>query len=124
MFELEQELTARDVFELWNAERPAALPAVRIPSVLPKDRVKQIAARLEEYPHREDWIGAIRSLANWEFGLGEKGWRANFDWLISNKGRRAFEGAFLAPPPEEGPAFLPVDQRPLFVKKEEDGQDG
>jgi hypothetical protein len=78
-------LTPEDIRDSWNemAER-FGLPLVK---TLNKARRAQAKARLREHPRREDWNSAFRCIAQntWMHGDNERGWRADFDFLLQAK---------------------------------------
>lgn len=76
------------IMTLWNETRPPALSAIRDVS---GKRLKTLQKRLKQFPTIEEWQTAIRNLSSSRFHCGE-GFRADFDWLLSEKGIRCFEG--------------------------------
>jgi hypothetical protein len=86
-------ISVLDAAEAWNALKPRNWAAVNL-ATLNSDRKAKIESRIREFPTAEQWKAAIGHTAGWPHahGTSESGWVANFDWLISSKGRKAFEG--------------------------------
>lgn len=79
-------LTPDDLVETWNDFAPKyGLPVVR--GKLSKARRQQARARLREYPDPADWRRAFHCIADckWMHGDNDRGWRADFDFLIQAK---------------------------------------
>jgi len=73
---------------LWNEIVIGILPAVRQP--VSKEREKKCAARLKERPF-EEWREVFNTIITTPFlcGCNERGWKADFDWIIANDGNAA-----------------------------------
>jgi len=88
-------LTPNDVLEGWNELATAkGLPVVR---KLTASRKRQLAARLREWPDLKDWQTAFRQIATtpWLCGSNDKGWRADFDFLLQPKSfTKLVEGSY------------------------------
>jgi hypothetical protein len=71
-------------------------------------RAKALRERIREDPNRKepDWWGKFFSRVRgfpWPMGNNPKGWRADFDWLIGERGtQKILEGSFR---PERAPVF-------------------
>jgi hypothetical protein len=80
-----------EIKQVWNSLRHPKLSAV---AVMSDDRKRKIEKRAKEFPDIEQWKIAIKNLSSWKWGQGENstGWVASLDYLLSEKGRRAFEG--------------------------------
>lgn len=78
-------LTAQEIMEGWNelASQCGLSPIIALNA---KRRI-QIRSRLREYPDIESWQAVFRNLRNtpWLLGDNEKGWRADFDFLLQPK---------------------------------------
>lgn len=88
----------QDLMDLWNTMRDERLPAC---VKLNDGRRRQCAARLREFPRREDWEAFIKGINsnNWLLGAtpspGWPNWKANFDWFIRPTNiLRFLEGGF------------------------------
>jgi hypothetical protein len=83
-----------ELLEIYEAGR-GALPAAEC---LTAERRRQCARRLAGGFTAADFALAVRRAAQTPFlaGGGERGWRANFDWLIANdtNARRVLEGCY------------------------------
>jgi uncharacterized protein YdaU (DUF1376 family) len=83
-----------DLVEAWNemAERKA-LPAIR---GLTPTRLRQIKARIREFPDIADWQLALDAIERSEFLCGADGkWRANFDFLLQPSSfQKLIEGTY------------------------------
>jgi len=90
---------------IWNEHKSDLQPAVRELNV---QRKASIMKRLELFPNFDDWIEAVKNVAQWDWGNGSGGWIADFEWLVSNKGLKAFEGKLSC---EKKPTFK---NRPLM----------
>jgi hypothetical protein len=86
--------SAEQLLEIYEAGR-GALPAAER---LTAERRRQCARRLAAGFTAADFALAVRRAAQTPFltGGGERGWRANFDWLIANdtNARRVLEGCY------------------------------
>jgi hypothetical protein len=89
---------------LWNETRPPSLSAI---STLEGKRLKTLQNRLKQFPAIEEWRTAIRNLSSSPFHCGE-GFRADFDWLLSEKGIRCFEGPLGSSAPKPTRARVPT----------------
>jgi hypothetical protein len=89
---------------LWNETRPPSLSAI---STLEGKRLKTLQNRLKQFPAIEEWRTAIRNLSSSAFHCGE-GFRADFDWLLSEKGIRCFEGPLGSSAPKPTRARVPT----------------
>jgi hypothetical protein len=72
-----------DFLRIWN-ENCGGLPKLR---EMTKGRIDKLRARCQRKPTFEhDFTEAVKKAAQTPFLLGEndRGWKANFDWLISN----------------------------------------
>ena len=80
------------VLELWNKTE---LPKVQHIS---KERKDKLSQRLKSKHFRDNYEDAIKKLALSSFALGknERGWKASFDWFISNDTNyvKAIEGKY------------------------------
>ncbi len=89
-------LTPQDILDTWNDFAPQhGLPVVR--GALSKARQKCCAARIREHPDRETWAIAFRAIAErpWMHGDNDRGWRADFDFLIQAKSfTKLIEGSY------------------------------
>lgn len=86
--------------ELWN-ELCGNLPKVQSDKV----RRKKIASMLKNFPERDQWALAIKNLAESPFcnGDNERGWRADFDFLLQAKSfGRALENFYSKPTAKHG----------------------
>ena len=92
------------LLEIYEAGR-GALPAA---NRLTAERRRQCALRLAAGFTAADFAMAVRRAAQTPFlaGGGERGWRANFDWLIANdtNARRVLEGCYDSNIPDAGAA--------------------
>lgn len=73
--------TPEHLLNLWNNLADNALP--RVEALTEKRRTKCLA-RLREHPDKEFWDRVIQKLNVSDFLRGSTGWRASFDWLITN----------------------------------------
>lgn len=91
--------------DLWNTYRHPKMPACK---VLTEKRKKAIQKRGKLFPNPEDWQTAVINLAQWDFATGknDRGWIADFDYFLSEKGVRFFEGTYAKPE-----KFKPGDSR-------------
>jgi hypothetical protein len=73
---------------LWNEIVAGVLSTVRQP--LSKEREKKSATRLKERPF-EEWREIFRLMIATPFlcGSNDRGWKADFDWIIANDGNAA-----------------------------------
>jgi hypothetical protein len=92
------------ILTLWNETRHPNLSAIRDVS---GKRLKTVQKRLKQFPALEDWRTAIRNLSSSAFHCGE-GFRADFDWMLSEKGIRCFEGPLGSAAPRRAQARVPV----------------
>lgn len=72
----------KEIFKLWNELAPSVLPRAEKYNA---NRQKRANARYRENPDTECWkkaIGVIEK-SNFLMGKNDRGWRANFDWLIA-----------------------------------------
>ena len=79
-------LTPQDIVETWNDFAPQhGLPLVV--GKLSETRRRNCAVRIREHPDRATWAKAFRAIAErpWMHGSNERGWRADFDFLIQAK---------------------------------------
>lgn len=80
--------------DVWNENR-GPLPAVE---KLTKGRAAKIKSRLKEEPDPAYWESVVRRAAETPFLRGEndRGWKANFDWLVRNDENHAkvMEGGY------------------------------
>ena len=69
-----------DLLRVWNENRGEMLPAKEING----PRRTHAKSRLREEPDLERWAKAIQCASRSRFclGGGERGWKANFDWLL------------------------------------------
>lgn len=69
-----------DLLRVWNENRGEMLPA----KSLAGDRLSRAKARLKEQPDLTVWGMAIKRASTSAFctGSGERGWKANIDWLL------------------------------------------
>lgn len=75
------DLTEGEVLEAWNGlASDCGLPTV---SKLTNARRRKLHARIRDHPF-EDWAAALAAIRRSQFLRGEndRGWRANFDWLL------------------------------------------
>lgn len=83
------------LFDLWNEVVTGVLPTVRKP--VSKDRQSKCAARLKERSFPE-WEEIFRIMITIPFlcGSNDRGWKADFDWIISNDGNagKVLEGKY------------------------------
>lgn len=81
--------------ELWNANS-GDLPKVR--PKISKKRKAMIQKAIKEFPEKEDWLDAIRRLAESDFANGrteKSDWVATFDFMLKpGKLEKILEGAF------------------------------
>lgn len=78
---LDDGLTEAEVIEAWNGlARDLGLPTV---SKLTTARKRKLACRIRDHPF-DDWAAALAAIRRSQFlcGDNDRGWRANFDWLI------------------------------------------
>ena len=69
-----------EVVEEWNAKATAiGLPACVVVS---DKRRRALECRLRDEFFKTNWRAAIQRMASMPFLLGEKGWKASFDWFI------------------------------------------
>jgi hypothetical protein len=73
--------TPEHLLNLWNNLADNAL--ARVEALTEKRRTKCLA-RLREHPDKEFWDRVIQKLNVSDFLRGSTGWRASFDWLITN----------------------------------------
>lgn len=87
-------LTPRRCAEIWNEFKHPSQPAIKDPGRLAKDRESKVKARLVDYPTESEWVEAVKDLAAWPHAIGQndRGWKGDFDYLVSTKGRKCFEG--------------------------------
>ena len=67
---------------LWNDKLAHVLSKVIIP--VSSSRKKKIIARLKDHPSEQDWIRVMKKISDSNFltGQNDRGWKANFDWLL------------------------------------------
>ena len=92
------------ILTLWNETRPPTLSAIRD---LSGKRLKTLQKRIKQFPTIEEWQTAIRNLSSSPFHCGD-GFRADFDWLLSEKGIRCFEGPLGSATPRKSPSRVPT----------------
>jgi hypothetical protein len=75
-----------DLMDLWNDQRDLKLAVCM---KLTTSRRRACAARLKEFPGKEDWLAFMRCInkSDWMLGNGPANsthatWRASFDWFI------------------------------------------
>lgn len=76
----------QEVVGIWN--ETADVDFGRVRQINPERRKKIRAAR-KVLPDLDDWRRAVKQLNSWPFahGQNDNGWRANFDYLVSNDKR-------------------------------------
>lgn len=83
------------LFDLWNEVVTGILPTVRKP--LSSDRQKKCAVRMKEHSLQE-WREIFRLMITTPFlcGSNDRGWQADFDWIIANDGNatKVLEGKY------------------------------
>lgn len=83
------------LFDLWNEVVTGILPTVRKP--VSKDRQRKCDIRLQERSFTE-WEEIFRLMATTPFlcGNNDRGWKADFDWIIANDGNagKVLEGKY------------------------------
>lgn len=85
-----------DIFRLWNNYvKDSPLP---IAHRLTSTRIKHLNARIKEYPTIREWREIFSRVLRSSFltGNNDRGWKATFDWLISNDDKivRLLEGRY------------------------------
>lgn len=84
---------------LWNEIVAGVLATVRQP--VSKEREKKSATRLKERP-LEEWREVFSAIITTPFlcGSNDRGWKADFDWIIANDGNAAkvLEGKYADSP--------------------------
>jgi uncharacterized protein YdaU (DUF1376 family) len=88
-------LSENEVLEAWQDRMvPLGFPAIR---KLTPARRRSLKARMREYPDIDDWQRAFAALERSNFCKGEndRGWRADFDFLLQPKSfTRLIEGSY------------------------------
>ena len=99
---------AKDLFDLWNKTAEGTpLPKVR---ELSSTRAKKCSARLKERTP-DEWAAIFQRIADTPFlcGQNDRGWKADFDWIINNDDNAAkvLEGKYA----RSGDTSRPLDSR-------------
>jgi hypothetical protein len=84
------------LFNLWNQYRGDLPEAIELNS----ERKEKSQARWDEVPEQAYWVRIIKGLAESEFcnGGNDRGWRADFDFLLQPRTRiKVLEGKFAGP---------------------------
>jgi hypothetical protein len=88
-------ITLDELVDDWNAmAKDCGLPAV---AKLTDRRRRQAKARIRQYPEVEAWQRAFACIRGspWMQGQNEKGWRADFDFLLQDKNfTKLVEGSY------------------------------
>jgi hypothetical protein len=85
------DLTPTLFLEIWREQVPP-LPDIR---ELSPDRKKKAKARLVEKPDPDYWREVFARITKSKFLLGEKGWKADFDWILQPDSHiRVMEGKY------------------------------
>ncbi len=90
----EQEIGPEDLLKLWNENGHKVLPKIK--SITP-GRKKHARVRISENPSIKYWTEIMEKINKSAFLLGDnnRGWRANFDWLMRpDSGTRILEGMY------------------------------
>ena len=76
--------------EIWNQNKSALQPGIE---KINDKRKLLIAKKMKDFPSEDLWITAVKRIAKWEFANGKSDslWVADFDYLLSEKGSKAFE---------------------------------
>lgn len=94
---------AQDLIDLWNTTTSTPLPRCR---ELTDDRRKKIRSRLSKRPSLEEWRLVFEAIQNNPFctGHNDRGWVADFDYVIKNDtvAAKALERAQSPPPRTHG----------------------
>lgn len=91
-------VSPKEFFDLWNkATEGSAMPQAK---ELNADRAAKVRARLRERT-LESWMAIFEKMKNTRFlnGENDRGWRASFDWIISNPSNssKILEGKYDGP---------------------------
>jgi hypothetical protein len=91
----EAPITLDELVEDWNTlAKQCGLPTV---AKLTDRRRRQALARIRQYPELDAWQKAFASIRGspWMHGQNDKGWRADFDFLLQDKSfTRLVEGSY------------------------------
>lgn len=100
-FETFGELSPDALLTLWNSSKSEKQ---RGSIKLTPDRLRKVKQRLEENPQMDFWSDVIRKISTSPFcnGENERGWVADFDFLIRpGTGTKAIEGKYDGPTKKE-----------------------
>jgi hypothetical protein len=96
--EQKQKLSPKGLKELWNeiVQKPKVL-------MLSQGRERRLRLRLREHPDVSWWEEVLHKIVASPFlrGAGNRGWQADFDWLIANdtNALKVLEGKYDKRPP-------------------------
>ncbi len=86
---------SKDLFDLWN-KTAEGTPLSKVRE-LSSTRAKKCTARLKER-NPEEWVAIFQRIAESPFlcGQNDRGWKADFDWIIANDGNagKVLEGKY------------------------------
>lgn len=79
------------IIDIWNTNKHNSFASIKD---ITDKRLRAYEKRLINFNTEEQWIIAIKNLSNWGFAQGknDSGWLGTFDYLLSEKGIKAFEG--------------------------------
>lgn len=85
-------MTPGDLMDLWNENCGSLRPC----RGMTKQRGQMARSRLLECPDKEDWISCVKAIAacDWCRGDNERGWVADFDFLVRTRTMVRFKEGF------------------------------